>query len=121
MKKSDPSYAELLGYLVGEQLSAVTFVQDYLQLHFDGPTLNVTGPLTVTAGSERRSAWENGFRDLLCGRIAKLVSSVTSDEASITFAFTDGSEIAVSLVPFAGCPEAVYLHDHDGRGVWFAV
>ena len=31
----------MLDQLRGEQLSAVTFVQDYLQLWFDGPGFNV--------------------------------------------------------------------------------
>jgi hypothetical protein len=30
-----------LQMLIGEQLSAVTFVQDYLHLYFDGPRLTV--------------------------------------------------------------------------------
>jgi len=40
----------LFEQLLGEQLSAVTFVQDYLQLWFDGPGINVTNPLTVQTG-----------------------------------------------------------------------
>ena len=120
MPEPQPSYAEILSYLVGEQLSSVEFVQDYLQLRFDGPTLNVTGPIVVTAGDHRHAAWEPGFRDLLCGQIGKLIASVTQRaEEALVFTFEDGSAITVSLAPFDGCPEALYFHDPH-RNTWFA-
>ncbi len=120
MPDSQPSYAEILSYLVGEQLSSVEFVMDYLQLRFEGPTLNVSGPIVVTSGDHCHAAWEPGFRDLLCGQIAKQIASVTQRaEEALVFTFEDGSAITVSLVPFDGCPEAVYFFDRD-RDDWFA-
>ena len=41
-----------LQMLIGEQLSAVTFVQDYLQLHFDGPRLTVFSHAVVMRGDQ---------------------------------------------------------------------
>ncbi len=41
-----------LQMLIGEQLSAVTFVQDYLQLHFDGPRLTVFSHTVVRLGDQ---------------------------------------------------------------------
>ena len=38
---------ELLA-IEGEQLSAVTFVQDYVQLHFDGPTITAMSSTVTT-------------------------------------------------------------------------
>ena len=66
----------MLDQLRGEQLSAVTFVQDYLQLWFDGPGFNVTNPLTVRMGGSAVTSGQPGFRDALCEQIAKVVASV---------------------------------------------
>jgi hypothetical protein len=52
-----------LDELIGQQLSAVTFVQDYIQVWFDGPGLNITNPLTVKAASSELKSWAPGFRD----------------------------------------------------------
>jgi len=41
-----------LQMLIGEQLSAVTFVQDYVQLHFDGPRLTVFSHAVVMRGGD---------------------------------------------------------------------
>lgn len=35
------------GILVGEQLSAITFVMDYVQVHFSGPILTFRVPVYV--------------------------------------------------------------------------
>ena len=50
---NDETSSRLFEELRGEQLSAVTFVQDYLQLWFDGPGINVTNPLTVESAAEK--------------------------------------------------------------------
>jgi hypothetical protein len=88
----------LFDELQGEQLSAVTFVQDYLQLWFDGPGVNVTNPLTVITPGSTITSWDAGFRDLLCGQIAKIVAGVDwRAEEALTFRFEDGSALSISL------------------------
>jgi len=110
------SESTVLDQLVGEQLSAVTFVQDYLQLWFDGPGLNITNPLTVSSENGQIVSWEKGFRDLLCGQIAKIVSSVVWTEGvAIEIFFTDESSLSVSLRSDDYCgPEAIYGHGFKG-------
>jgi hypothetical protein len=104
--------------LQGEQLSAVTFVQDYLQLWFDGPGINVTNPLQVTSGDQCRVSWQPGFRDLLCGQIAKRVWHVEylrGDALRITF--EDGSSLSISLKSEDySSPEAFYAHGFRNGG-----
>jgi hypothetical protein len=98
--------------LRGEQLSAVTFVQNYLQLWFDGPGINVMNPLTVATSSTSITSWSPGFRDVLCGQIAKIVRDVElRPRESLTIAFEDGSLLSVSLRPedYTG-PEAYFAH-----------
>lgn len=86
--------------LVGEQLSSVEFVQDYLQLHFDGPTLTlfVWPKLRVKEVVLRFS--DPCYRDELCGRIShKVVQVITDDPDLLTILFDEESAISVSLRP----------------------
>src|SRR5215813_4606640 len=62
-----------LQMLIGEQLSAITVVQDYLQLHFDGPRLTVFSHVIVSLGDQVFHGGKPGFRDALCNNIAKKV------------------------------------------------
>jgi len=101
----------LFEQLLGEQLSAVTFVQDYLQLWFDGPGINVTNPLTVQTGQASVTSWRPGFRDALCSQIAKIVAAVEC---------RDGERSSFGLRTAHSClslrkqdyttPEALYAH-----------
>lgn len=106
----------MLDQLRGEQLSAVTFVQDYLQHWFDGPGINVTNPLTVRMGSSSVTSGEPGFRDALCEQIAKVVASVeVRDGDALVIAFEDGSQLSVSLRDEDySSPEAIYAHGFRG-------
>lgn len=64
---SEPPPSALFEQLCGERLSAVTFVQDHLQLWFDGPGINVANPLTVLTGQTAVGSWQPGFREVLRG------------------------------------------------------
>ncbi len=84
--------------LIGAQLSAVTFVQDYLQLHFDGPVINVTSPLTVRTSSAALTSWQAGFRDLLCSHIAKLVKAVENRAGeALILRFEEEASLSITL------------------------
>jgi len=86
--------------ITGEQLSSVEFVQDYLQLHFDGPTLTLfTWPVITLPEREARFG-DLGYRDVLCGRIGQKVVEVEmkADEALVV-RFDDGVAITISLRP----------------------
>jgi hypothetical protein len=58
-----------LAKIVGEPLSAVTFVRDYVQLHFDGPTISAFTLPTVTVRGKTIAFADPGYRDALCARI----------------------------------------------------
>ena len=109
---ADDNPFALFDELYGEPLSAVTFVQDYLQLWFDGPGINVENPLTVASAEGVITSWQPGFRDLLCGQIAKIVAAVEHrPPVALTIRYTDGSSIAISLrnEDYIG-PEAFFAH-----------
>jgi hypothetical protein len=106
---ADPFFEELKG----EQLSAVTFVQDYIQLQFDGPTINVTNPLEVGTRGRRIASWQPGFRDLLCEQITKIVQGVDLAKGeALRITFEDESYLSVSLraEDYGVSPEAFYAH-----------
>ena len=106
--------------LRGEQLSGVTFVQDYLQLWFDGPGINVTNPLTVRSTDARITSWDPGFRDLLCSQIAKTVEAVEYRKGdALVIRFRDDSACTISLrQEDYTSPEAFYAHGFTANG-WF--
>src|SRR2546428_1320477 len=87
-----------LQVIIGEQLSAVTFVQNYLQLHFDGPRLTVFSHVVVRLGDKPFHEGKPGFRDALCNNIAKKVTEArVADGDSISIRFAHGSTIKISL------------------------
>jgi hypothetical protein len=55
-------------------MSSVEFVQDYIQLRFDGPCLTVNAPLTVEVGDSKVRLGSPGFCDALCQEIGKSVT-----------------------------------------------
>lgn len=107
---SEENKSKFWDELIGRQLSSIEFVQDYLQLRFDGPSINVTNPLTVNSKETEITSWNAGFRDLLCGQITKIVQNVTYEpENALTIRFIDNSRIAISLRPEDySSPEAIY-------------
>ncbi len=87
-----------LQQIVGEQLSAVTFVQDYLQFQFDGPILNALTVVTVATPQGRATSGEDQFRNLLCSCIAKRVGRVeVREHEALCIQLADGSSVALSL------------------------
>lgn len=99
MSATDTAWAqEVLQEIVGRQLSSVEFVQDYVQLRFDGPTLTAVTQPVVEVGGEAFRWNDRGFRDELCARITKkVVSARVLPEDSVRITFGDGAVVKVSL------------------------
>jgi hypothetical protein len=109
---------ELLNQLVGEQLGAVVFVQDYLQLQFDGPQINVYSECRVTANGITTVFGSEPFANHLIGQIAKRVKEVVDHPSQhIVIKFVDESCIEI---PYSSeGPEAVYFQGNNNEwGVW---
>ncbi|MBZ5555631.1 MAG: hypothetical protein LAO21_23235 [Acidobacteriia bacterium] len=109
----------MLDQLVGEQLSAVIFVQDYIQFDFDDHLLTVYNWPSVSCKTGIIKWNESGFRDGLCGRIAKRVISATATKGdSIVIEFDDNCKIIISLASndYRG-PEAAELRNKVGSPV----
>ncbi len=103
--------------LVGEDLSGVTFVRDYLQLQFNpAPTLNAYTPVTVRCGDDVATFGEDDFPNLLLAQLNKFVQAVELiPDKALVLTFDDGSRISVSLRPedHVG-PEAIYFCRREG-------
>lgn len=66
----------LLDRLVGEALTSVTFVADYLQLEFNGPRLTTYVWPVLQAFDKTKRLGDIGYRDVLCGFIGHEVTAV---------------------------------------------
>jgi hypothetical protein len=109
----------MLDDIVGAQLSSVEFVQDYVQLHFDGPTLTALVLPTVHLSGRNVRFGDYGYRDELCARIGrKVVLAELIDSIGVTVRFDDGAEINISLRPEDSVgPEAGHFRaTSDSRG-----
>ncbi len=80
-------------------LSSVEFVQDYLQLHFDGPLLTLyVWPDVADADGISIAFGEPGYRDALCSVIGETVTQPELNEGrSLTVEFENGTVFALSL------------------------
>jgi hypothetical protein len=109
----DQTNLQALDILIGRELSSVEFVRDYIQLHFDGPSLTmVTNPVIYTADFSYN--WDMpGYRDALCDRIGTVVSKAFVVEGEeFRLEFDDSSCVVVSLREddYVGA-EAILLHN----------
>jgi hypothetical protein len=113
---------EQLRELAGRQLTAVTFLWDYLQLQFDGPCLNVMNTMAVSSQGQTAKTGDDQFRDLLCGHMGGgQVRAVDMSVAQVSIEFPDGGRIAVLLggEDYSG-PEAIYYYGFQNGG-WGAI
>ena len=89
-----------MNILVGEKLSSVTFVLDYLQVDFDGNnlTLNVW-PVVIIRDTEYKFG-EPSYRDNLCLLIAQVVKqAIEKEKQYLIISFESGDKLIVSLDP----------------------
>jgi len=102
--------------LVGEDLSGVTFVRDYIQLQFNPPPLlNALTSVSVRSADRIYLSGDEGFANAIIAQINKIVAQVDFKDAdSLNLLFEDGSSISISLRPedYVG-PEAVNLFLRD--------
>jgi hypothetical protein len=84
--------------LVGEQISTVAFVCDYVEFHFSGPILrSLSNPRVSVQGAEYRFP-ESGSRDALCRVIGSTVQALKLDENRVLELTTsNGCRITIPL------------------------
>lgn len=98
--------------LIGEALSGVAFVLDYLEFHFDGMVLRALTAPTLTLGSGIQYTFPDaGSRDALCSLIGHTVEALTVEEdVNIGVTFSGGARVDIPLAPEArSSPEAAHF------------
>ncbi len=103
-----PTQTAFLDPILGHQLIAIIFVEDYVQLQFISGTLNAYTLPKVFESEEVFTEADQGWRDKLCARIGQIVSGVMSTERELSMEFNDGAIITISLIEkdYRG-PEAI--------------
>jgi hypothetical protein len=87
-----------LSGILGEELVAVEFVQDYLQLRFDGPLLTLYAWPHLLLSEYSIAFGEPEYRNALCALIGEKVEEATLEEGdSLTVKFENDVVIALSL------------------------
>ena len=110
-----------LSELIGQPLASVEFVRDYIQLHFDGPTLTAYSLPTISLESSKIFAYgDGGWRDALCEQIGSAVHRVEVLPNSVSLTFEYGTVISISLrnEDYKG-PEALHF-SLDANHSWVA-
>ena len=88
---------KMLSRILGEQLSGVCFVMDYLQLQFNDNFLTVLTPLSARVGERCFQLGDAEYRDVLCDRITRVATDVTLAAEYVEIRFDDGSAFVVAL------------------------
>jgi hypothetical protein len=83
--------------IIGEKLSAITFVLDYWQLQFDGPTINALSRMEVSANGLVLRDGHDQFRNLICGQIGVVATVTLVQPEAFTIILEDHSLIKISL------------------------
>jgi len=108
-----------LDRLVGEKLSAVIFVADYVQFEFNGPRLTACVWPYVAAFGETKGLGAPGYRDALVGLIFREVTEASEDaEQGLVLRF-DGDALIINPEPgdLEG-PEIAMFSNGQDLTVW---
>ncbi len=110
-----------LGSIVGDELSAVCFVRDYVELHFDGPVLRLLGEISVANSGEVQRENSEHFKNWLCrniGRRLARVDTIDANEISLKF---HGNDVIKVIGRQAGNEFAHYISFPEKRmQIWEA-
>jgi hypothetical protein len=84
--------------IVGQELTAVEFVGDYLRLRFDGPMLTLYAWPHILLADFSIAFGEPEYRNALCAQIGEMVAKAALEELeALTVEFESGTVIALSL------------------------
>ena len=84
--------------VIGDELRAVEFVEDFLQLRFDGPLLTLYAWPHVLLADFSVAYGEPEYRNALCAQIGEKVVQASLEEGdALTIEFENGSVFGLSL------------------------
>jgi len=115
------SCQDLLASLIGKQMTAVSFVLDYINFQFEDAFLTALSLPYVQANQGKLSYGAAGYRDMLCERISHKVTAASEiEEQEIRITFDDGSVIAIplGLEEYRGVEAAILQIGPEIKCVW---
>ncbi|HVX92544.1 MAG TPA: hypothetical protein VHA74_00330 [Candidatus Dojkabacteria bacterium] len=100
--------------LIDEQLSSVIFVQDYLQLDFNGKRITCYEWPKVNLLKHSFDIDDKEYRNALCSLIAKKISDINLvDDVKLDITFQSGEQIKFNLKGVNG--EIIYFTTPEGE------
>lgn len=100
--------------LKDQQLSSVIFVQDYLQLDFDGYTVTCYAWPVVILLDGKYTVNDIEYRNMLCSLITKKISNASFiEDEMLVINFQTGEKIKINLKNVNG--EVVYFTTPEGE------
>jgi len=109
-----------LDLLITLELVGISFIRDYIQFIFDDPLLNTYTLPQVKIHGRILSSKDNGYYDILCSLIGKIVLNAYEDEKEerLIIQFNNDIELNVSLKSEdRDCVEAAMLR-LEPKGEW---
>jgi len=105
--------------ITGQPMSAVSFVQNYVEFHFDGKILRALTAPSVQMQSDVIAFPRSGSRDALCALIGKNVLDVIVQEGeSIEICFDEFASIRIPLSQEARIgPEAAHFVSEENQPI----
>jgi hypothetical protein len=104
-----------LNTLVGAQLSSVIFVQDYLQLDFDGSKMTCYNFPKIKLGETIYHFGETEYRNKLCSFIAYEIDKIYSSNVDVTLEF----QIGAIVFEMPGDKEVIYFTENGGKWSYY--
>lgn len=115
--------SEIFRSIFKQQLSSVEFVQNYLQLHFDGKSITYYVWPTITVDAKIYKIDDTGYRDAMCKIITQEVDRIEFvEDKSLTLYFDNTAQIFLSLVrneSNTDIVEFIYFRGLDSE--WFVL
>jgi len=97
------------------ELSAVSFIRDYIELHFDGPVLRLIGDVLVKNHGQKMGSNDLGFKDMICRNIGRKVSSINiNDEMNSIEIKFHGDDVVEVKGTIPGLEYAHFISSAEG-------
>lgn len=105
----------LLSCLLHQQLSAVSFVRDYIEFHFDGTILRAMGDVVISSVNKTDAVHigNTDFSNNAIKLIGQSVQNIDIHDGNCIVEFSGAQSLRIRMVPdeLSG-PEAMHLKKH---------
>ncbi len=101
--------SDIFKVIIGEEMSAVCFVRDYVEFHFDGPILRALSLPTAKVGGKSFLPDMSGWRDALCSLVGRRVLAASVDGEMFLLSLEGEVVAEVSLTPTGYAGEALHF------------